>query len=161
MGLFDKIKSLANAVTGGAAKVTVTAIDARFNAPFEVVVRAQSQGGEVKYNRVYLKIEGVEEVELPEAEIEQPEGDEEKQKHQPVRASATLLALDFTVAGNGVIKENATEEWKLKVELPKNSAPEYSGTHAKHYYRIFAGLDCVGNDPDSGWVRLNLSAPRS
>lgn len=165
MGLFDKIKSLANAVTGGAAKVTVTALDARFGAPFEVVVRAQSQGAEVKYNKVYLKIEGVEEVELPETESERPETgagtDTEKRRREPISASATLLALDFTVAGAGVLKENAAAEWKMTVELPKNSAPEYNGTHAKHYYRIFAGLDCVGNDPDSGWNRLNLSGPRS
>ncbi len=159
MGLFDKIKSMANAVTGGAAKVSLEVIDARLTAPFEVVVRAQSQGVEVKYSRVYLQIEGVEEVALPEPE-DQPDmpkpADGEKHKHESTSARTLLLDLELPVAGSGVIAENATAEWRVKVELPKNAAPVYAGKNAKHYYRILAGLDCVGNDPDSGWVRLTI-----
>lgn len=39
--------------------------------------------------------------------------------------------------------------------------PAFRSKHAKHYYRILAGLDCVGNDPDSGGSRLILSGARS
>jgi hypothetical protein len=156
MGLFDKIKSIANAVSGGAAKVYVEAREAKLRAPFEVTVRAQSQGSDVKYGRVYLKIQSIEKVEVPDIDVAYEEEGTILRKRETVGTSANLFAQELTVAGSGMIKANESAEWKATVALPDNAAAEFKGKYSEHYYQIFAGLDCVGNDPDSGWVRLNL-----
>jgi hypothetical protein len=154
MGLFDKIKSMANAVTGGAAKVSVEVMDARLSAPFDVVVRAQSQGSDVKYDRVYVKVESIEKVEVPDTDVVYEEDGSSQRKREIVRASDTIFAQEFVASGSGVVKANETQEWKLQVTLPSNAMPGYKGKYAEHYYRILVGLDCTGNDPDSGWNRF-------
>ena len=42
------------------------------------------------------------------------------------------------------------------LELGSGFNPEFTGRYARHYYQVFAGMDCFGNDPDSGWIRLNV-----
>ena len=64
MGLFDKMKAMKNAITGGAAKVYLDAEPISFEEPFKVTIRAQTEDQEVKVDRVYLQIRGVERVEV-------------------------------------------------------------------------------------------------
>jgi hypothetical protein len=156
MGLFDKLKSIKNAVTGGAAKVYVDVSGENMKEPFSVTVRAQSTGGDVKYDRVYLKVEGIEQVEVPDVDVVYDEDGDSHRKREIVGARHTSFESDYTVASAGVIAENGQEEWTIEVELPSNALPVFRGRYTRHYYRVFAGLDCFGNDPDSGWVELNL-----
>lgn len=144
MGLFDKIKSAANAVTGGAAKVSVQVPQARLREPFNVTVQATSTGQDVKYSKVYIKIEGVEQVEM----------EDKENNNRKVRASAKTVDLIFTVAPAGVLAANESGEWSIDVELPQTATPEFKGQFTRHFYRIWAGLDTVGNDPDSGWQEI-------
>ena len=69
MGLFDKIKSMKDAVTGGAAKVFVDVSGDKIDQPITITIRAKSAGNEVKYDRVYLQVEGIEEVEVPDTDV--------------------------------------------------------------------------------------------
>jgi len=142
MGLFDKIKSAANAVTGGAAKVSVQVPQARLREPFNVTVQATSTGQDVKYSKVYIKIEGVEQVDMKDKD------------NKSVSASAKTVDLIFTVAPAGVLAANESGEWSIDVELPQSATPEFKGQFTRHFYRIWAGLDTVGNDPDSGWQEI-------
>lgn len=142
MGLFDKIKSAANAVTGGAAKVSVQVPQARLREPFNVTVQATSTGQDVKYSKVYIKIEGVEQVDMKDKD------------NKSVSASAKTVDLIFTVAPAGVLAANESGEWNIDVELPQSATPEFKGQFTRHFYRIWAGLDTVGNDPDSGWQEI-------
>ena len=157
MGLLGKLKSLKNAVTGGAAKVYVDVPSATLSEPFEVTVRAQPQGCDVKYDRVYLLVEGVESVEVPDYDIEYEENGEKRRRTEIVRKKATSLNFEVTVANGGELKENESGEWTVEVSLPENALPEFRGRFTRHSYRVFAGLDCFGNDPDSGWIDINLS----
>jgi hypothetical protein len=157
MGLLDKVKSLKNAVTGGAAKVYVDVQNAKLSEPFEVTVRAQPQGCDVKFDRVYLDLEGIESVEVPDYDFEYEEGGEKRKKREIVRKSAKTVDLKLTVADAGEIKDGETAEWKIEVNLPDGSIPDFRGRYARHSYRIRAGLDCFGNDPDSGWIDIRVS----
>ena len=64
MRFLDKVKSLKNAVTGGAAKVTVDADSFAFGEPFLIHITAVPQGGDVKYDRVYVEVRGYERVKV-------------------------------------------------------------------------------------------------
>jgi len=144
MGLFDKIKSAANAVTGGAAKVSVQVPQPRLREPFNVTVQATSTGQDVNYSKVYIKIEGVEQVEMKDKD------------NKNVSASGKTVDLIFTVAPAGVLPANESGEWSIDVELPQSATPEFKGQFTRHFYRIWAGLDTVGNDPDSGWQEITM-----
>ncbi len=156
MGFFDKVKSIKNAITGGAAKVFVDAESPKMGEPFTVTVRAQSQGATVKYDRVYLYIRGWEEVAVPDIDIAYDEDGEVRRKQETVRASDTTFNHEMTVSAAGEIAENGSEEWTVQVDIPTSAPPPYRGKYTTHYYEIYAGLDCFGNDPDSGWVKLNI-----
>lgn len=156
MGLLDKMKSIKNAVTGGAAKVYVDAVEGKLTEPFTITVRATPQGCDVKYDRVYLDIEGVESVEVPDYDFHYDEGGERRTRREVVRKKATTLDLKMTVAEAGELKDGENGEWSIEVSLPDGAVPHFRGRYAKHTYRMRAGLDTFGNDPDSGWIELRV-----
>lgn len=157
MGFLDSIKNLKNAVTGGAAKVSVAASGARLAEPFAVTVRAVSQGVTVKYSRVYLIIEGVESVDVPDCEVQVTQGGASQTHKGRGQKSGVSVRHEVNLAAVGEIAPDQTGEWSAEVRLPAGALPEFRGKFSKHEYRVFAGLDCTGNDPDSGWQPLRVS----
>jgi hypothetical protein len=156
MGFFDKVKSMKNALTGGAAKVYVDTETPVMGQPFKVTVRAQSQGAEVKFDRVYLNVRGQEEVSVPDVDVVYDEDGDANRKTETVHASCTTFEQEMTVTSGGSIDANGSEEWTIEVTIPENAQPQYQGRYTRHYYEVYAGLDCFGNDPDSGWVQINF-----
>ncbi len=156
MGFFDKIKSMTNAMTGGAAKVFVDAQSPKIGQPFTVTVRAQSTGSTVKFDRVYLYIRGEESVEVQDKDIVRDKDGDSQTRTETVRVSHTTFEHQLTVAPAGQIAENATQEWTIEVKIPENAPAPFKGKFTQHYYEVYAGLDCWGNDPDSGWAKLNF-----
>ncbi|MBF0263916.1 MAG: hypothetical protein HQL46_01495 [Gammaproteobacteria bacterium] len=59
-----------------------------------------------------------------------------------------------TAADAQELEANQTYEWIVDVELPENAPTIFYGRFCQHSYQAFAGLDCFGNDPDSGWQEL-------
>lgn len=156
MGFFDKIKSMKNVITGGAAKVYVDAETPKIGQPFNITVRAQSQGSDVKYDRVYLTIRGQEEIEVPDTDVIYDSDGESQRKTETVYASHTTFEQEMTVSASGEIESDGSDEWTIEVNIPESAPPQYKGRYSSHYYEVYAGLDCFGNDPDSGWVKLNI-----
>ncbi len=155
MGFLAKMKSIANAVTGGAAKVSVAIEPWDFGEPLRVTIRATAKDAEVPFNRVYLVVEGVESIEIPDFEFSFEDGSGERGSlRQVVRARHTTIRQEFEVASAGSLQAEQSGEWTVEIELPENAAPTYNGRFAEHHYQVFAGLDTKGNDPDSGWVRI-------
>ncbi len=148
MGLFDKVKSLANAVTGGAAKVSVSAAPITLGQPFEVTIQALAKDAAVNYSRVYVQIRGLEKIDLK---------DRDKDGTESIRRSVNTFEMEVVAEGAGTLEANENKSWTAEVTIPTTAPAIYRGKHAEHYYEVFAGLDCTGNDPDSGWVRLNLA----
>ncbi len=138
-------------------KVFVDVPNATLREPFEVKIRAEAQGCDVKYDRVYLQVEGIESVEVQDYDFEYDEDGTRKSRREVVRKSATTYDIEMAVAGPGVLKEGETGEWTVEVRLPEGATPEFRGKFARYRYRVFAGLDCFGNDPDSGWVDIRVS----
>lgn len=156
MGFFDKLKSIKNAVTGGSAKVFLSSEYLTIGEPFEVTVRAEVADAPLKIDRVYLKIVGSEEIEVPDVDvIYDEEGDVEGRRVETVRAEVETVSLEIHVADGEELEANGSYEWKVEVQLPPNAQPIFRGKYCQHTYAAFAGLDAFGNDPDSGWVELS------
>ncbi len=155
MGFFDKIKSMKNAVTGGAAKVYLDCEHISYTEPFQAIVRAQVGDAPLKINRVYLKIEGREEIEVPDIDVMYGEEGDSHQRVETVHALNKTVDLEITIANSEELKANDSYEWTADVELPSNAPSIYKGRFCQHIYQAYAGLDTFGNDPDSGWIELN------
>ncbi|QQL46301.1 hypothetical protein [Sulfuriroseicoccus oceanibius] len=148
MGLFDKVKSLANAITGNAAKVSVTAAPVTMGEPFEVTVQAVANDSDVNFSRVYVEVRGVESIDVPSTS-----SDDDNRVYR----SETTYTAELNVTGAGTLAAGANESWTGEVTIPLNAPAIYRGKYAEHVYEVRAGLDCPGNDPDSGWVRVHLA----
>lgn len=156
MGFLNKIKSIKNVITGGAAKVYLDSPLIHFGEKFELVIRVEVDNADVKIDRVYIEIKGLEEVEVPDTDVIYEEDGSQERRREIVRAEKTTIDLEITVADAQVLSANEQYEWRVTVELPDNALPPYQGIYCHHAYRVRASLDCFGNDPDSGWIDLNI-----
>lgn len=156
MGFWDKVKSVGNMITGGAAEVMVTVDnDAEIGEPFNITIKAGVKDQDVKIDKVYLKIKSFEEVKAEGVEIEVEDGETEIEKemvHKIVETYATEIAVD----GPQTLEGGQTYEWTVEVVIPDNNYGTYKGPHARHEWQLFAGLDAFGNDPDSGWLTFEI-----
>lgn len=154
MGLLDKVKAIKNAVTGGAARVYLDAEELSFDSPFRITVRAQTDDAPVKISRVYVHVRGYEEVRVPDVDVIY-EGDGDAQRRvETVSASNTTIEIESTIAEAQELEANQLYEWEAMIELPSSAPSVFKGRYCQHTYKAFAGLDCFGNDPDSGWIEL-------
>ena len=154
MGLFGKLKAMKNAVTGGAASVYIESENLSFTEPFKIKVIAQTGDAPVKVSKVYLKIVGTEEVEVPDVDVVYDDDGDEYRRAETVWASNETIELEILMAHGQELEANETYEWETEVELPEGAPAIYRGYYCQHTYQAFAGLDCFGNDPDSGWIEL-------
>lgn len=150
MSFFDKVKSLKNAITGGAAEVELYCEQVLLGEPFTVHVRVTVGEASIQANKVYLKVHGQEFVRID--TVARDEDGHEVSK--PMECTAHTVRLELDVEPAQELEANQAYEWEVEVTLPEDAPPIYHGCHCKHVYRAMAGIDCFGNDPDSGWVEL-------
>ncbi|MEI8631791.1 hypothetical protein P4S72_06145 [Vibrio sp. PP-XX7] len=156
MGFFDTLKAMKNAVTGGAAKVSFDCDTLSYTEPFKATVRAQIGDANVNASRVYILIEGYEKVQVPDVDVvyDVEDGTTER-RVETVYASHKTVDLEVTIADAQELEANQSYEWEVELELPSDAPSIYEGRFCQHTYKAFAGLDCFGNDPDSGWIELH------
>ncbi len=159
MGFMDKLKSMKNAVTGGAAKVYVEFDgDAVRGEPFTVRVKAVIDSAPVKIDKVYLEVKGEEEVEIsgvPVARDTDGDGDVDGSV-ETVSRSHDNFSHTYNIGGPKELAANETYEWEVEIEIPVTCLPSFQSHFCHQDYRLFAGLDAFGNDPDSGWVDFQV-----
>lgn len=151
MGFMDKLKSMKNMVTGGGAKISLQ-LD-RTIAPGErvaVVVRCQVEGAAISASKVYVAARAVETVSLVHRDRDQ-RGDRDR-----VHDTETTFSQEFVIHGAVQLAADSTHEWRGEISLPSNVQPSYHGKHAKHEWAVLAAIDVAGNDPDSGWIEVQV-----
>lgn len=146
MGFMDKLKNAVNSITGGGAKVTITADNPSREGPFKVKVKAVVADQELKINRAYVQLNGWETVTVHNVRHKNFTRDETE--------TSNTFDQEFNIAAEQTLNAKQEYEWEAQVEFPKNVLPTYHGRNATHELRILAGLDTKGNDPDSGWIVL-------
>jgi hypothetical protein len=149
MGLFDKLKSAVNAVTGGAAKVTLefqpqTAFPGE---PLNVRVTVTSTGGELKSGGIFLDVQSTEHVALKKGAA--------PNVHEPINVSNTTFTTQFPIAPAFVLAPNETKAFDGAIQFP-HGAPTYEGPCAEHAWTIRGRVEAFGNDPDSGFLPIRV-----
>ena len=153
MGFLSRFTS---AITGSGAKVHLEIIEPALQEPFMAKITAEVGDGELKIKKVYFFIRAKEEVEIPDLDIAVQEGDGFSVRNENVKAETETLRLDIEVSGEETLAGNQTYEWECEIVLPEEALPTFNGVNAHHIYSIQAGLDCFGNDPDSGWLEVDI-----
>ena len=148
MGFFSKLK---NAVTGGSARVHIETTDIVLGQPFEVKVTAVADS-DVKFSRVYVYVQSFEMAMVHEVPVAEPHG----VVVQTVEGEFQTVNMQIDIAGPGTLAAGDEAEWVAEVELPDNAMPSSQGETVGNHWRAMAGLDAFGNDPDTGWIEVEV-----
>jgi len=161
MSISDEIEAAKNVITGGSAEVSVDVNEVSFGEPVKVTVRAKVGDLPLEIDQVYVLIRGVEEVTVPHMNEEFEGGcDEVLKKYDDVSASHQTFEMKSIVANAQKLAANQSYEWQSEIILPDDAQPPATDQYRQHTYQAFAGLDCFGNDPDSGWVDLTITCKK-
>lgn len=165
MGIWDAIKSVANMVTGGGANLTLTVGPRATDGSFPVKVKAVIADADLKVERVYLKIEGMETIKykanaqpVAQASAQAAQGSAQPAPTAVSRGSEDektdinhTYSEEKDLAPGGTFTAKKEYEWEGKFSVPADAQPTYEGKKAKHEWRVYAGLAVTGTDPSSNW----------
>jgi hypothetical protein len=145
MGFLDKMKSVAQAATGGAARVSIEypSGSVKVGAPLPVKVSVVSTGGEVKSGGIYVDL------------IAKEHGSV-KCNHcgQQANVHRDTINQSFAIAPAFVLGANESKVFEGTINLPAGQ-PSYSGV-VTHEWSIRGRMEAFGNDPDSGFQRIEV-----
>lgn len=150
MGFFDKIKSAVNAVTGGAAKVTIEFQPTTGYAGDQVLVKISvvaTGNSEVKSKGMFVDLRSVEEVTIKK-NVAGTDND--------IGVSHTTFEQEFKIAPDFVLAGNETKLFEGTIQLPANVQPTYEGHFTQHRWEIRGRMEAFGNDPDSGYLPFRV-----
>lgn len=166
MGFFDKMKQMANAVTGGGAKVSLQIGDAVLGAAIPVTVTAVvSDGADMQISSVYILLRGMETAKVDPNKLRGVGGVPSNMDAGNMAQSAmgAKRLLDYKVesfsgrvdiAPAQTLEKGQTYTFEGEIRLPGGAQGTFIGKHIAHNIQAQAGLDAPGNDPDSGWVDM-------
>ncbi|MBI5489388.1 MAG: hypothetical protein HY905_18795 [Deltaproteobacteria bacterium] len=159
MGLFDKLKGAVQAVTGGAATVTIEYPQALLlpGQPLRVRVTATSKGREVKSGGCFIDVAGTETAQVRNAMPTGYHGSEPGQK-VPVDASDSgeTFHQAFQIAPAFVLGSNETKVFEGAFQLPPGVQPSFQGKLCSHAWTLRGRIEAFGNDPDSGYLPFRV-----
>lgn len=148
MGFFDKVKSMANKVTGGGAKVTLSFDGGKLGEPVKVTITAVVKDAPIEIKKVYLRVKSVEKINIPKNEMPLNNNQAGVSVEKEV-----YTRQEFEVASAQTLEGGQTYTWTYDVTINDPQAmPSYFGKFVSHEWVFFGALDAKGNDPDSGWV---------
>jgi sporulation-control protein spo0M len=154
MGFFDKLKGAMNAVTGGAAKVTLelSSTSAFPAGMIRVKLYVTSTGGEVNSKGAFVDLMAVEQIRLPKDAAPNLQAD--------VSANKTTYQQEIKIAPEFKLAAGETKYFEGVVVIPATAQPSYDGPWADHAWAIRGRIDTFGNDPDSGYqpIKIGLTA---
>jgi len=153
MGFLDKLKSIGRGITGGGASVQLRAASgAVLGQPLQVVVTAQIEGAPIKAAKVYVAARAVETVDLVHRDRDANSNNDRDRVH----VTETTFSQEYVIQGPVELAASSQHEWRGEIVLPTSAPPSYRGRNAKHEWSLLAAIDVTGNDPDSGWIEIQV-----
>jgi hypothetical protein len=156
MGFLGKLRSMTQAITGSGAKVSLEVNRPSLRQPFIAKITAEVGDNDLKINKVYLIFRAEEGVVVHNVNIAIKEGDNFSARNEDVKAEIETVRSEIEVSGSETLQAHQTYTWKHEVILPHNALPTFHGVNANHRYFMQAGLECFGNDPDTGWIEVDI-----
>ena len=151
MGFLDKLKSVKNFVTGGGADVHATVPDFFVrgeNTP--VTIQVKIKDDPIDVSSVYVNVRASETIDMV-VEDNDDYGDLDR-----VYENSETFSDRFSLRVEKTLDAGQEYEWELEIMIPENASASYSGVYASNDWEIEAGIDVKGNDPDSGWIAVEV-----
>ncbi len=153
MGLLSKIK---NTLTGGWADVFIDCDEGKRGETLHYTVRCVVGKESIKISRVYIQFEARESIEIPNYRVSDTSSGSSSSNYEHITASEELLEKELTVADAQELEAGQSYTWEGSVDIPDHLPGTFNGKYAAIEWRILAGLDMTGNDPDSGWQAVHV-----
>ncbi len=149
MGFFDKLKSVVNVVTGGAAKVTIQLQQACVfpGDTVSVKITATSTGAELKSKGVYVDVFAEERVSF-----------KDETSKEEINRTKTTTQQTILIASAFVLAPNESKTFEGSFQFPSEVLPTFAGTLCQHRCQIRGRIEAFGNDPDSGYQVINVGS---
>ncbi len=163
MGLFDKLKGAINFVTGGGARVVLEIGPGNVvpGTPHPVRIHVSSTGGEVRATGLALDLAANERVHVPASRVHHGTTNQPGQHGSQLRGDVNLTHATFQqaipVSGPVNLAPNETKSFEATIVVPPHAQPTYIGHHCRHEWSVRARLEVSGNDPDSGFVPIQVT----
>ncbi len=157
MGFFSSLK---NMVTGNAAHITISNTSLNLNRPSDLMINIEVKDSDVKSKELYMYLECVHTGNSFTVESKTA-NDGLKTKEIVINRNVVKTKLfdkRFVIEGSNVYKASQKYSFTVKPEIDTNSLDSI-GDDVK--WQAFAGIDTAGNDPDSGWVNLDVDCDKS
>lgn len=151
MGFFDKLKSVVNAVTGGAARVTIQLQQSCVfpGETVEVKITATSTGAEVQSKGAYVDVFAEERVSF-----------RDDNTKEEISKAKTTTQQTIQIAPAFVLAPNETKSFEGSFHFPAEVLPTFEGTLCQHRCQIRGRIEAFGNDPDSGYQVINVGTKK-
>lgn len=149
MGFLDKLKGAVNAVTGGAANVTIEYPQQTVFPGDTIPVRivAVSTGAEVKSKGIFVDLVTTEEIKLNRGEFG-------VENHLHLKGETWSQPVQIAPAF--VLPPGQTMQFEGRVQIPANAPPTTQGKHVALTWLIRGRVEAFGNDPDSGYKPITV-----
>jgi hypothetical protein len=157
MGLFSKIK---NSMTGGWCEVDLDISDAVRGGTAQGVVTVRMKDEPISVDEIYVNIRCNECVRLNNYKVTVRDRDDpgDYDRHSiDIDEDERLLDDKIVAEGECELGGGETRTFEFEFDVPEGMPPSYHGRNASVEWVAFAGLDMKGNDPDSGWVKFNVT----
>ena len=84
-------------------------------------------------------------------------GDRIEAVKEDIERSAATYEQRIQGAPSQPLPAKSEQDWEATVTLPAGVLPTYRGSNAKHEWKVLAEIEVPGNNPDSGWVVLEMA----
>jgi hypothetical protein len=138
MGLLDKIKSAASALTGG-ADVFVDINDVERGVATPISIRGVAKKDN-KISSVYLLVRATEHAAV------------ENEKQTETVSYETRIEI----SGAQDLKQGEEYNWEGEINLPSTINPSFRGKMIRHTWEVKGGLNVNGIDPASDWREIEV-----
>lgn len=152
MGLFSGLK---NFLTGGAAELRLEPMEIKVGQTCPVRVKVLVKDSDVKSKELYLYLRS--EVTCNDFKVEWKDKDDDKTFDKieitSQRITTTWKQEKFTIDQSPLYRKGSDLLLEKGVQIPSDMAPSVSDMIQ---YKMLAGIDASGNDPDSGWTEVKV-----
>lgn len=150
MGFLSKLKSVANMVTGGGANVALGYENGSVSVPFKVNVLIEVKDIDIEANGIYLNYNANEELLQKKMDEESGEVSEEWEYESDYHK-------EIKVSGPQILKSGEKYNFEIDVDITDSELVTFEGEKRRVKCTLLGGIDCKGNDPDSGFKTINVT----
>jgi len=147
MGIFNKLKKAANFLTGGGAEVELNIADGNITDPINAQINIKVGEGELNVQNIYMLLKCTE---ITKTVVESEDGEEIEENEN------FIYDEKIEIAGNQVLESEKEYLFTKEINLPEDAEGSLVEDNREVSWEFQAGIDIKGNDPDSGWIKVNL-----